>query len=134
MITIPSQEPALRHCASQDVVMRPTACHCLHSQLQSPLAYLPNLAIAKKETRYFSALGEQQFLSARSETHLLIALLCCSLLWALTLAGKSPLVAPTCAVAKLHSPWLMSFLLRGNLCFYECGEVTKAFSFTLLKP
>lgn len=42
-------------------------------------------------------------------------------------------MAPTCAVAKLHSRGLTSFLTRRNLYFYECGEVTKAFSFTFLK-
>lgn len=80
----------------------------------------------------FSILGERPFLPATAETTQLITLLCGSpLCKVLSLTWGSPLVEPSCAVAKLHSCRLSSFLVRGKLYFLNMLKL-EAFSLTSL--
>lgn len=127
-----SEEPAVMHCGLKDVVKPLTLCHCLRSQLQRPLACLSLLSTAKKETRYFSLLGEQSFLSATPETKLLIILLCCSPLWAIAvLCLEESSCGTHLCCSKTSFPRANKFSYKKESVFLWMWW--KAFSFTFLK-
>lgn len=128
-----SLEPALRNCGYMMIHL--TVCHYLQPQLQSPLACLSLLAVAKEETSLILLLTWRAVISLshiwNQTAHYLLR---CSPLW----AAAVPCLEKSSCGTHLYcgkSPLLMAnrFSYKKESIFpYECGEFTKAFSFTFL--